>query len=103
MTSNLQIFGIHARAHPVSLDMDYNDPGVTPPDELTLDVCMSIPKDAQGGGEVATKFFPGVSIRLWASNLTARKNTLLPGKRLLNGWHYRVRRLIVPWRVTRYI
>jgi len=37
----------------------YDDPGVTPPDELTLDVCMSIPDDVQGEGDVTTKTLPG--------------------------------------------
>ena len=37
----------------------YDDPGVTPPEELTLDVCMSVREDVEGEGEVATKNLPG--------------------------------------------
>ncbi|MGV8108094.1 AraC family transcriptional regulator [Methanospirillum sp.] len=37
----------------------YDDPEVTPPDELTLDVCMSISKDVKGEGEIKTKNLPG--------------------------------------------
>jgi AraC family transcriptional regulator len=37
----------------------YDDPGVTPPDELTLDICMTIPEGVQGEGEVTTKILPG--------------------------------------------
>jgi len=37
----------------------YDDPGVTPLDELTLDVCMSIPEGVQGEGEIAKKILPG--------------------------------------------
>ncbi|NLV25904.1 MAG: GyrI-like domain-containing protein [Methanomicrobiales archaeon] len=37
----------------------YDDMNVTPPDELTLDVCMSIPDHVQGQGEITTKNLPG--------------------------------------------
>jgi len=37
----------------------YDDIKVTPPDQLTLDVCMTIPEDADGEGEVMKKILPG--------------------------------------------
>ena len=37
----------------------YDDPNVTPPDELKLDVCMNIPEDVQEEGEISKKVLPG--------------------------------------------
>jgi len=36
-----------------------NDPGTTPPEELRLDVCLTIPEDAEVEGEVQKKVLPG--------------------------------------------
>ena len=37
----------------------YDDPNVTPPDELRLDVCISIPEGTEVEGEVQKKVLPG--------------------------------------------
>ncbi|WP_319506775.1 GyrI-like domain-containing protein [uncultured Methanolobus sp.] len=37
----------------------YDDPGVTPPEELKLDVCMTIEGDIEVEGEVKKKMLPG--------------------------------------------
>ena len=37
----------------------YDDPGVTPPEELKLDVCMTIGDDVEAEGEIKKKKLPG--------------------------------------------
>ncbi|AEH60802.1 transcription activator effector binding protein [Methanosalsum zhilinae DSM 4017] len=37
----------------------YDDPGVTPPEELKLDVCMTIEDDVEVEGEIKKKKIPG--------------------------------------------
>ncbi len=36
-----------------------NDPGTTPPEELSLDGCMTVPEDAETESEVQKKMLPG--------------------------------------------
>ena len=43
----------------VLLSVYHDDPNVTPPDELKLDACMSIPEDTEVEGEVQKKVLPG--------------------------------------------
>nr|WP_321498077.1 GyrI-like domain-containing protein [uncultured Methanolobus sp.] len=58
--------------HPdtVMLSAYYDDPAVTPPDELKLEVCMSIPEDAEVDGEVKKKKLPGGKYVLLGVELT---------------------------------
>lgn len=43
----------------VFLSAYYDDPNVTPPDELRLEVCMTVPEDTEVGGDVDKKTLPG--------------------------------------------
>ncbi len=43
----------------VFLSSYQDDPNVTPPDELVLDVCMSIPENTEVEGEIKKKVLPG--------------------------------------------
>jgi AraC family transcriptional regulator len=43
----------------VMLSAYYDDPEVTPPDELKLEVCISIPEETEVEGEIKKKKLPG--------------------------------------------
>ncbi|MBN2109595.1 MAG: GyrI-like domain-containing protein [Methanosarcinaceae archaeon] len=48
----------------------YDDPGVTPPEELRLDVCMTIDDDIEVDGEVKRKKLPGGKYVVMRAELT---------------------------------
>ncbi|WP_406656829.1 GyrI-like domain-containing protein [Methanolobus sp. ZRKC2] len=48
----------------------YDDPGVTPPEELKLDVCMTIDDDIEVEGEVQKKTLPGGKYVIMRAELT---------------------------------
>jgi len=48
----------------------YDDPGVTPPEELKLDVCMTIKNDIEVEGEIKKKKLPGGKYVLMRTELT---------------------------------
>lgn len=48
----------------------YDDPGVTPPEELKLDVCMTIGDDVEVEGEVKKKTLPGGQYVVMSAELT---------------------------------
>ena len=48
----------------------YDDPGVTPPEELKLDVCMTIEDNVEVEGEVKKKKLPGGKYVLMRAELT---------------------------------
>jgi len=54
----------------VYLSSYQDDPRVTPPDELTLEVCMSIPEDAEVEGEIQKKVLPGGTYAVMHAELT---------------------------------
>ena len=54
----------------VYLSSYQDDPNVTPPDELTLDVCMSIPEDTEVAGEIQKKVLPGGTYAVMHAELT---------------------------------
>lgn len=49
----------------------YDDPRVTPPDELKLDVCMSVPEDSAVAGEIQKQVLPGGKYIVMHSELSA--------------------------------
>lgn len=55
----------------VFLSSYQDDPQVTPPDELSLDVCMSIPLDTLVDGEVQKQVLPGGKYAVMHSELTS--------------------------------
>ena len=48
----------------------YDDPGVTPPEELKLDVCMTIKDDIEVEGEVKKQTLPGGKYFIMRAELT---------------------------------
>ncbi len=48
----------------------YDDPGVTPPEELKLDVCMTISDDVEVEGEVKKQKLPGGKYVVMRAELT---------------------------------
>ncbi|MDW7731448.1 MAG: GyrI-like domain-containing protein [Methanolobus sp.] len=48
----------------------YDDPGVTPPEELKLDVCMTIEDDIEVEGEIQKKKLPGGKYVVMRAELT---------------------------------
>ncbi|EKU96199.1 DNA gyrase inhibitor [Leptolyngbya sp. PCC 7375] len=50
-----------------------DDPEVTPPDELRLDVCMSIPEGTDVDGDIQKKILPGGSYAVMHAELTGTK------------------------------
>lgn len=48
----------------------YDDPGVTPPEELKLDVCMTIAEDVEVEGEIKKKKLPGGKYVVMRAELT---------------------------------
>lgn len=48
----------------------YDDPGVTPPEELKLDVCMTIEDDIEVEGEIKKKKLPGGKYVVMRAELT---------------------------------
>lgn len=54
----------------VLLSAYQDDPNVTPPDELTLEVCISIPEDTPGEGEIQKKVLPGGKYAVMHSELS---------------------------------
>lgn len=57
-------------AQTVLLSSYRDDPRVTPPDELTLEVCMSIPEDTEVDGEIQKKVLPGGKYAVMHAQLT---------------------------------
>ena len=47
------------RPETVVLSAYYDDPNITLPEQLKLDVCMTVPDDEKGEGEIRTKVLPG--------------------------------------------
>jgi AraC family transcriptional regulator len=47
-----------------------DDPNITPPDKLTLEVCMSIPDDTQVEGDIKKKVLPGGRYLVMNTELT---------------------------------
>jgi AraC family transcriptional regulator len=54
----------------VMLSAYYDDPAVTPPEELKLEVCMSIPEEAEVDGEIKKKKLPGGKYMVMRVELT---------------------------------
>ncbi|WP_321431015.1 GyrI-like domain-containing protein [uncultured Methanolobus sp.] len=54
----------------VMLSAYYDDPAVTPPDKLKLEVCMSIPEEAEVEGEIKKKKLPGGKYVILSVELT---------------------------------
>ncbi len=50
-----------------------DDPNVTPPDEMTLEVCMDIPENAEVTGDVKKKVMPGGKYDVLNTELTEPK------------------------------
>lgn len=48
----------------------YDDPGVTPPEELKLDVCMTIKNETEAEGEIKKKQLPGGKYVVMRAELT---------------------------------
>ncbi|MGM0770434.1 MAG: AraC family transcriptional regulator [Halobacteriota archaeon] len=48
----------------------YDDPGVTPPEELKLDACMTIDKDVEVEGEIMKQKLPGGKYVVMRAELT---------------------------------
>lgn len=48
----------------------YDDPGVTPPEELKLDVCMSISDDVEVEGDIKKQILPGGKYVVMRAELT---------------------------------
>jgi AraC family transcriptional regulator len=48
----------------------YDDPAVTPPEELKLEVCMSIPEETEVDGEIKKKKLPGGKYMVMRVELT---------------------------------
>jgi len=55
----------------VFLSSYQDDPGVTPPDELKLDVCMSIPEGTEVDGDIQKKTLPGGRYVVMQAELTS--------------------------------
>jgi AraC family transcriptional regulator len=54
----------------VFLSSYQDDPNITPPDELKLEVCMSIPDGAEVAGDVQKKVLPGGKYAVMNTELT---------------------------------
>lgn len=54
----------------VFLSSYQDDPNITPPDELKLELCMSIPPDTEVGGDVQKKVLPGGKYSVMNAELT---------------------------------
>lgn len=54
----------------VMMSAYYDDPAVTPPEELKLDVCMTIGDDVEAEGEIKKKKLPGGKYVLMQAELT---------------------------------
>jgi AraC family transcriptional regulator len=54
----------------ILLSAYYDDPGVTPPEELKLDVCMTIEDDIKVEGEIKKKKLPGGKYVVMRAELT---------------------------------
>ena len=54
----------------VFLSSYQDDPKITPPDELKLDLCMSIPEDTKVDGDIQKKVLPGGKYAVMHTELT---------------------------------
>ncbi len=54
----------------VMMSAYYDDPGVTPPEELKLDVCITIDDDVEVEGEIKKKKLPGGKYVVMRTELT---------------------------------
>ena len=54
----------------IFLSVYQDDPNVTPPEKLKLEVCMTIPKNAEVEGEIEKKVLPGGKYAVMNAELT---------------------------------